>query len=217
MAKQLPKLPLLRSDLEIIAQPSPGKPDRHIIKDPQSGNIVELSDKEIFICRQLDGNTSLPVISARLQDRYKLQISTEKLEAFIRQLDEELLLSSSAPAINANPQGWDLMKPLPFYFDPLFSRLSELLRFAFSRWFRLIFYLFTIITIVIINKSWRDIINVIQQYFGLIIEGFPPAFSMQNIVFSILVLVIIPFLREVCKAVTCRHYAGRVNEIRYIW
>lgn len=214
---QLPEFPQFRLDLEIVAQPAPEKPDRHVIKDPQSGNIVELTEKEIFICHQLDGSTPLSVVASRIQEQYNVQIPTEQLEAFVHQLDEQVLLVSSRPPIIDFPEGWDAMKPLPFYFDQLFISLSRVFRWIFSKWFCALFSVCTVIAILIVNKAWNIVLGGIQHYIELMIEGFPPPFSMQNIFFGMMVLVVIPFVREACKAITCRHYGGRVPEVRFMW
>jgi len=69
-----PDLPAFRADIEVLAQPAPGNPARCVLRDPRSGEVVECTDKEVFLCRQLDGATSLPDVCARVRERFHVDL-----------------------------------------------------------------------------------------------------------------------------------------------
>lgn len=215
--KQLSEFPIIRTDLEIIAQPSPGKPDRYLIKEPESSNILELSEKEIFICRQLDGNTSLALIRSRLRNQYNLDISLEHLEAFVRQMKEEGLLVSPDAQARKISYGWKQTKPLPLCFNRLFIILSNVFEWTFARWFLTIFFIFLVITFIIIVNYGDFLIYEITSFFTSIIEGVSLSFSSQNVLQLIFIFILIPFLREIYKLFAYQHYAACMPDIRYMW
>jgi len=212
--KKLPEFPLFRSDLEIIVQPSPGKPDRCLIKDPLTNTVVEVTEKELFICKQLDGKTSLPLIKNSFFNHYGFDISIEKLETFIRQLDSQGLLVSEMK-IQEVPHGWGAMKPLPFYFDRFFEKLSRILSWCFTGWFYIFFFAIFVISMFIIKQYWKYIIYNIQNLFNKIIQGNINGLVFEQVIRIILVFIFMPLVRELWKGIACRHYGVRVPEIRY--
>ena len=86
-------LPALRADLEVIPQIRRGKPAGFVIKDSATQQVFDVEEEEYFICQQLDGHTPPSVIQERYEERFGSPLPTEDLEAFIRQLRSENLLS----------------------------------------------------------------------------------------------------------------------------
>lgn len=219
---QQTRFPELRSDLEIVAQPSPGKPDRYVIKDPQSGNIIELSEREIFICRQLDGKTPLSVVRSRFKKHYNIPVTEEKLKAFILQLSAGNLLLCSVYPKPVVPY-WERMKPVPFYSEKFLAILSKLLNWTISWWFLAIFLVFFVVAFGILIKHWELIISEMFKVINpsnldIFQRIFKDRFLQGTTLLEVgIFLLLIPPIREICKAITCEHYGCRVREVRYMW
>ena len=90
--------PALRPGLEIIPQGKSRKGDRagFLLRDPRTGEVFEMEEEEFFLCQQLDGATSLPVIQERYESRFGNPLSLEELEAFVAQLGREGILLNAA-------------------------------------------------------------------------------------------------------------------------
>ena len=78
--------PKFRSDVEVNPRIVEGEGLQYIFKDPRSDKIFAFGEVEYFICRHLDGQTSLPAIQDILQQQYDISIDLKQLEAFIRHL-----------------------------------------------------------------------------------------------------------------------------------
>ncbi len=70
---------------------------QYSIKDPISGEIFEFGEEEYFLCKALDGNSTIPEISATFQNCFGLSITEEELNQFSAQIEEFGLLESYNP------------------------------------------------------------------------------------------------------------------------
>jgi putative peptide zinc metalloprotease protein len=209
----VPELPRFRSDVEILAQAAPGKPNRHVLKDPRSGLVVEMSDKEIFLCRQMDGATSLPAVQSRFLDRYGMGVRIEHLEAFVAQLGEQGFLEDVRARAGDNL--WKRMRPVPFLSDRIFAALGDAFGWCFGKVGGAVFWLFAAMAAVIVVLNGEIILHNLGNFFEAIrVVGETSGASLDLALRVMVVLVVMPFLAEMAKAVACRHAGARVPEVR---
>lgn len=84
---------------------------QYSVKEPISGEIFEFGEEEYFLCKSLDGNSTIPQISAAFQNCFGLTITEEDLNHFSAQIAEFGLLEtyhdqapSSLPVSQDNTQ-----------------------------------------------------------------------------------------------------------------
>lgn len=209
--------PAFRSDLEILAQPAPGQPDRHLVKDPRSGRILELAAKDLFLCRQMDGATDLVAIADRFRATFHLAIRPEQVAALAETLRAEGFLAD-APA---DPRTWDRMKPLPLPFDRLLPAIAR--TFApLAGWPLLLLHLVVLLpAAVLLVQSAPTIAYYLSDLLTHIeiaaASGFSAIFTVASVIQIAVFFTLIPFLREIAKGVTACHFGVRVPEVRYGW
>jgi putative peptide zinc metalloprotease protein len=181
-------LPALRADLEVIPQIRRGKPAGFVIKDPATQQVFDVEEEEYFICQQLDGQTPLPVIQQRYENRFGSSLPAEDLDGFIRQLRTENLLSgdSSSEKTSELTALFDIEEWRPtvrfqlFNPDPFFSVLYSLAPWLFSRVSQicqgLLLALAAYVLLVFGGRLWDAMITqtvpsywaLVQFYFGWI-------------------------------------------------
>ncbi len=209
--------PVFRSDLEILAQPAPGQPDRHLIKDPRSGRIIELSAKDLFLCRQMDGATDLAAIAARFRDTFQLAIRPEQVAALAESLRAEGFLANSA----VETRTWERMKPLPLPFDRWLPALARALG-PLAGWPLLSLQLVLLIPAAVLLVQHAPLIG--YYLFDLLTHleiagaaGFSSIFTIGSVIQIAVFFTLIPFLREIAKGVAACHFGVRVPDVRYGW
>lgn len=211
-----PEAPAFRRDLEVLAQAAPGKPDRHIIRDPRSGNVLELTGKEAFLCRQLDGVVSLTTIRSRFQETYKMDVDLKQLEAFVFQLQDCGLLYSSP--LQPAPTTWQTMKRLPFPSSRWLSTWAGRLKWCFGWRGTVTLMLLSTVTLGILGTHWDRIVYELKNIFQSIVQvGQMGSLSAQGFLRIVMVIIILPFVSAIAKSLACRHFGFRVPEIRYLW
>jgi multidrug efflux pump subunit AcrA (membrane-fusion protein) len=212
-------LPALRSDIQVLAQASPGKPDRCLLKDPTRGLILEIGSRERFLCERPDGTNSRDTIAAAFRTEFGIDLSPAGFESLLEMLKREGLLVDSAGAVELRE--WERMKPLPIntprwlsviasLFSPLAGWPGYLLMAV------LLFTAFGMLSIV-----WPLVWDFIWNFFHYIdaagAAGFSAIFSVQTVLQIVFFFLTIPFLRELAKGAACVHYGIRVHEIRLGW
>ena len=213
----LPECPVFRSDLEILCQAVSGRGDLYLVKAPGSAEVFRLTEKEMFICRQLDGGQTLQDVRSRFRDRFGLEIGVAKLKAFARQLSECGLLGTPGRWPH-EPGRWESMKPVPVRTHGWISALARLNGWWFGWVGRLALLLLVVTAIGIVCMHSREILFAFRLFGNIIhLIGQRSGPSSHTWFRVALILVVIPFLREVCKAVACRHYVGPVPQMRYRW
>lgn len=208
--------PALRADLEWIAQPAPGVPTRHLVRDPTSGRVVEMSGREAELCRLLDGSRTRDEARARLREARHVDADAEQVDAFIRLLGDAGFLVGT-PAAESN-RLWDRMRPLPFAGERTIARLARLFGWMFSLPAVLAAALPVAAAAGVVAQNGAAILSEIA-HLPEIIRWIASLgiYSAQTLFRIALILVVVPFAREVAKAVACRRLGYRVPEIRYLW
>jgi multidrug resistance efflux pump len=66
-----------------------------IIRDPVRGCFYEAADLEVFLCRGLDGESSIECVSTRASRELGIEVRPDRVQAFVDQLREQGLLVGS--------------------------------------------------------------------------------------------------------------------------
>ncbi len=84
----MPPLARLRPDVELVPNLRRGQPlGTAVIRDPKTGEVFEMGQREYEICRALDGETPLEAIRDRVERLVGGATTLEEVEAVVRQLD----------------------------------------------------------------------------------------------------------------------------------
>ncbi len=213
---RLPAHPQVRSDLEWLAQPAPGEPDRRVVRDPATGVVLHMTAREAALCAWLDGTRSLEEARARMASDEGVDLSPADLEAFVRLLDESGLLVGSRPY--APDALWASMKPLRFASERFIAGLARWTGWLFSRVGLAACGILAIAALGVVAENWPAIWENLSQVLTIIERtGQLGIYSFQSLYRISLVLILVPFLRELAKGVACRRRGLRVPEIRYLW
>jgi len=206
-----PEPPIFRQDLDITPQPKAGQPPHYLVKDPETGHVLRISDKEHFICTQLDGSISLREVAERFRQRFQLKLSDPQLNAFLRQLSDYNLLVEPSEKLPARK--WHSMKALPIDAESLFNRLASLFSWTYTPPARWAYFSLLLMAFIVLVTHWHDIVYQVQY----LLAGPANSISAERVIQVLLFLVCIPLLRELAKGTTYTHYGYRVAEIRYRW
>lgn len=102
-------LPALRRDLQAIARLERGRAT-YLFEHPESGAVVELGEREHFLCQQLDGATDAGEIARRYHRRFGASLGRRAVEALVRQLARQDLLEGDVGALR--------QRTIPEWLDP---------------------------------------------------------------------------------------------------
>ena len=171
-----------------------------------------MTPEEFFLCRNLDGQTDLKELKARFEKRFDKQIPLPQLKAFARNLAERGLLNhSKAPSD-------DQLRVLPVNANRLFAHLHLLLGWTCSYPARALFLLVIAAGIGVLVQNWNEIFFPLSNLVDLIVAfGMRGGPLWQTWMQVLLILVIIPMLREIQKGVACHHFGIPTADIRYGW
>ena len=202
MATQLPKF---RQDLEVVPRLVEGEGLRYILKDPQSEKIFGFREEEYFICRQLDGQTTLPAIQDAFYQHFQATMELEQLEAFVRHLASlELVEFALAPE--------EVPWHFPVYYkkhtlgnpDRFLERLSPLFSWCFSRGFVICLGLLVLMQIILLVKYFSVYRYQVQNTLWN-----PGPFVLE----TLLGLFVVNVVGEFGKALALKHWGGNVPEV----
>jgi hypothetical protein len=210
-------LPAFRPDVDVLAQAEAGRPDRCLVRDPKSGLVFDFSSKDIFLCRQMDGRTPPEAIRARFRERYGLDISAEHLDAFIRQMGRSGLLTS-APQADESLLTWESMKPLRFLSGPRLARLERAVGWIFSTAGLILLGALWLGALFVLSRRGGEIAGQVQDLLRSLAQGGRRGGpSPEGYLGLAWILIFLPSLREVAKAVLFRRDTSRFAEVRYAW
>ena len=199
MATQQPKF---RTDLEVVPRVVEGEGLRYIIKDPLTEKIFAFGEEEYFICRQMDGQTSLPDIQDLFSRRFRNPLDLEQLEAFVRYLVGLELVDYKLPTgkpplhFTVHFKKHSLGNP-----DRWLQRMETWLSWCFTRTFA--------VGVALLALLWLTIVlNNFSSY------GFEVRHTLWNMgpfwLETFLGLLVINVVGELAKALSLKHYGGNV-------
>jgi len=196
--------PKFRSDVEVNPRVVEGEGLQYIFKDPRSDKIFAFGEVEYFICRHLDGQTSLPAVQEILQQQYDISIDLEQLEAFVRHLATLELVVHPLPLT-------EIPWHFPVYYkkytlgnpDRGIARCASLFSWCFTRSCAIFLGLLVFLGLMIMFKHFA----VYRQEVKSLLWN-PGPFFLE----TLLGIFAINVMAEVCKAVALKHYGGGVPE-----
>ncbi len=206
-------LPGLKDGITIESQPLPGKPDRRVLIDRTTGAFFELAGPEEAICRRLDGATSAAALVASLAEETGITITEASLRSFVRNLGDQGLLNQPRPA--GAGAAWDTMHRLPVDADRLFQRLARWKGWLFTRPAVFVLIVPLLVTLILFAGAFPMLWYTLTHVFDALQEKAAGGIGGQDIFRFALILVVIPFFRELAKGLRCRAYACPVPELRY--
>ena len=199
--------PEFRKDLEIVPRAIDGRELRYLLKDPASEEIFEFGEEEWFLCRQMDGKTSLPDILSAFHRHTGIAFKIRQLEEFERRLNFLGLLSPAKDIENlksvehkeirlGNPDkfleflnagfGWCFSSPfLIFTFLIIFTGLSTCIRF---------------------NRELIFELNFVCAVYG----------SPDILLVIALGWLVVNPLGLLAQGMACKHYGGRIPEFNVV-
>jgi putative peptide zinc metalloprotease protein len=201
-------LPKLRGDLTVSAQTT-ASGRFYVIKDPVTGRFFRLREAEGYITQQLDGETPLDAIRARVQERFGAQLAPETLNEFARQLRATGLLDDpeSEAARSGRKRGrWrgSLLYLRYKVLDP--TRLFDFLLPWVGPFFTPYFLLVSAAAILLA-------VDLIVVHGGDLIASFMRMMDPVYVPLYIFVAFSTVALHEFAHGLTCRRYGGEVREI----
>lgn len=202
MTTQLPKF---RNNLEIIPRVVEGEGLRYIINDLQSDRTFAFGEEEYFICRQLDGQTPLPVIQDSFYQQFHISIELVQLEAFVRQLATMELLEY---ALKPEEIPWHF----PLYYkkhilgnpDHFLQQVSSLFSWCFSRSFVVVWGLLVLMSILLFLKYFYFYHYEVKNTLW-----YPGPFFLETLIG----LFVINVSGEFGKAFALKHWGGNIPEV----
>lgn len=196
-------LPKFRSDLEITTRLEEGGSLRYLVKDKHSDELFEFRKEDYFICRQLDGKTSLDIIQTAFQTHFKIPLPLNMLEAFVRLLDTLGFLVSRT---KAKKLSWPFTQQVNRHRfcnpDQFLSRLAAGCNWCFSSPFLILSLLAVTLGVGIILKYGNTFLYEVRVTFW--------SEPGHLLLIAILGVFFTNFLGELAKAITCKHYGGHV-------
>lgn len=202
------KLPTFRSDLNIITRYDIKGNLIYVVRDPLSGEIFEFNEEDYFICKQLDGNASLPMIQSQFNRRFNLDVDTERIVAFVHKLEELGLLVEKKIELtfvfklfqSTAPETWKRWK----LFNPnrLLTWLAAKLQWCYTRTFVVASVIIFLLAVGVLYNNFSEFLKDLK----FLIEHWS--------LFQILVVVyfFINILGEFARGVTSTRYGCRADE-----
>jgi putative peptide zinc metalloprotease protein len=199
------QLAKFRKDIEVVPRVVEGEGLRYILKDPQTEKIFGLGEEEYFICCQLDGQTSLPVIQELFFEQFHIPIELEQLEAFIRFLAVQELIEY---ALDPGEIPWHF----PVYYkthnlgnpDRWLQRLAPLFSWCFTRAFVIGVGIVLFMGIIIFVNNF----SVYRTQANNTLWN-PGPFFLE----TLLGLFVINMMATFGKALALKHWEGNVPEM----
>lgn len=204
--------PALRQDLEIISGYDKNGSLQYYIKNPASEDVFVLEEGEYFLCKQLNGHTSLHDIKLSFKNHFNISLDLVQLKALINQLGNEGLLEGYAAKpksiinsllssfLHTSPETWK--KWILFNPQRQLARLSHCFKWCYTR-------IFVIISITIFLLA----IGVLYNNFTEFLKDFNLLVMPLSLFQMLAVLYLcfnIPY--QIVRGMTIIHFGGHVEE-----
>ena len=200
-------LPRLRPDL--VFSKGPSSDGGVAVKDPLRRKYFRLGACELFIARQLDGETPMDEVRRRAEAQFGAVLTPSALEAFTGALRSAGLLddgSVSAPRQKPLIHG-SLLRIQIRAFDPdrLLESLSPSVSWCFSRKFVISALLTIGVAALVVLSTWS----------AMAAEG-AALLKVASIPVFVVVIFALLSAHEFAHGLTCKHYGGAVHEMGFM-
>src|SRR5262245_2337952 len=200
-------LPRLRPDL--VFSESPSSDGGVAVKDPLRRRYFRLGACELFIARQLDGETPMDEVRRRAEAQFGAVLTVSALEAFMGALQGAGLLddgSVSAPSQKPLIHG-SLLRIQIRAFDPdrFLKSLLPSVSWCFSRTFVIAALLTIGVAALVVLSTWS----------AMAAEG-AALLKVASIPVFVVVIFALLSAHEFAHGLTCKHYGGAVHEMGFM-
>jgi multidrug efflux pump subunit AcrA (membrane-fusion protein) len=208
-------LPGIRPDLRIFSWTRPvASRQRHFASEPETGNVLELGAEAAFLCRRLDGRSSM----ADLRRDYERQFGKPLLQEDLDVLIQQLATAGFLQGIPARKRRRTLPEVFSFSVlkdlvpwkqirlgegDMFAARLSRWLGWAFTRPFHVAALVAVVWAITVTYNGWSD-------YWIAIDRQLSWTFVLINVLIS---AVVVRSTRALIHGAACKRHHQFVTEV----
>ncbi|HYV86486.1 MAG TPA: PqqD family peptide modification chaperone [Patescibacteria group bacterium] len=208
-------LPGIRPDLKIFSWTRPvASRQRHFASEPQTGNVLELGAEAAFLCRRLDGRSSMADLRRDYERQFGKPLLQEDLDVLIQQLAAAGFLDGiparerrrTLPEIFSFKVLKDLVpwKQIPLGEGDLFAaRLSRWLGWAFTRPFHVAALAVLLWAVTVTYSGWSDYWLAIERQFSW-------SFVVINLLIS---AIVVRSARALVHGAACKRHRQFVTEM----
>jgi multidrug efflux pump subunit AcrA (membrane-fusion protein) len=202
----------LRGDLEFSSQQHLGK-NYVVVKDPLTSRYFRFTENQRVLLDLLSTPSDVLSIAERASARLGASVSPSTIEAFLKSLEEKLLLDTNLVREQLdNYKGQKLESRNILYWklmsinaERIFAWLIPRTRWAFTRGFHL-FALSVIFSALILNfLHLGELSGKVQELFNL-----------HGLFLIWLVVLCVVTMHEFAHGLTCCHFGGKVREVGFM-
>ena len=199
-------LPKFRSDLELVSIDKRGKSAGWILRDPRTDWVFELTSRDYFVCRHLDGRTTLEELRAGFEERFGDRFPQRQFDHFIEQLrdsgflDEDAELSEEQIAEVYGRDSHNYTRIQLANPDRFFTWAEPYVRWWFTRTFFWMTVPFLAFAAWLVLRDWWTYADAFDKIWN--------PFDFVKLILVGLFFVMIP--RELVHGLACKHYGGTV-------
>lgn len=205
--------PRIRDDLVVGPALLRGAGYAHVIKDPLSGRLMTVGEREHFIISRLDGDHSIADISSEYRAEFGRVLDDRAWGGIMGTLAGRRFLEGMAPdertpsAITREPASLSRVRLPLFRPDARLGRLAERMSPVFSPGFTLTAMVLVTATLVVIVWNLPSLVGAAAGVWERPWTG----------VVALLILWGVVALHEVGHGLTAKHFGARVGEIGIQW
>lgn len=206
-------LPALRGDVEIVPRQEPRGALTYLLTAPGGDAAFEMTEVELFICRQLDGRSTVEEVQRRFAAEFGEPVETDDVLAFVEQLRGEGCLVGEAARGRTLAEMLDPEELLPYgewrwtRGDGVIDRLATHLAWLFSRPVQVGSVFLVGLAVMVVFREWSLMLRSIDLYWGLI-------FFVSVVMMS---AVVVNAPRSILQGVHCKRSGGYVTEIGVVF
>ena len=205
--------PRIRDDLVVGPALLRGDKYVHVIKDPVSGQLMTVGEREHFIVSRLDGEHSLADISAKYRTRFGRVLDDRAWGSIMATLAGRSLLAGMNPeqraaSTNASEPNTLLHARLPLFRpDRWLGRLADRMSWAFTPVFTVTAMIVVIATLAVIAQNLPVLARSALELWERPWLG----------VLALVILWGVVAMHEVGHGLAAKHFGARVGEIGIRW
>jgi multidrug resistance efflux pump len=179
-----------------------------VVKDPVAGRFFRFREIEHFIARQLDGETPVGAIQARVEEHFRAPLARETLVRFVGRLEQLGLLEGSVPG-GASGQGTRRLRGSLLYlrlkaFDPdrVLGRLVGWVDWCFRPGTLVVSVLLVAVALGVSVANGAEVGRDLGRLY-----------RVDAAVLVWLTLLGVTAVHELAHGLTCKRFGGRVHEM----
>src|SRR5262245_23848349 len=193
---------------ELLVRPL-GEDGRHVVKDPRTGEYLQLGAQEHFLLHELDGRHDGATVCAAFEARFGQPLSADDLGEFVELARVQGWVQDASGVASAprSPKRQSILYWRKALFDPdrFFTWLEPKTRFFWSRPFLLASVGCILFAAVLVGTNPAGLA-----------ASFRHALRWETAVLAWLTLLVVTTLHEFAHGLTCKRHGGEVHEIGFL-